>query len=39
MDSFSERTLKSYIIQYADNYTPAHFKILPKVHIQVPLGW
>ena len=24
--------LKSYIVQYADNCTPAHFKILPKVH-------
>ena len=24
--------LKLYIIQFADNHTPAHFKILPKVH-------
>ena len=25
--------LKLYIIQFADNHTPAHFKILPKVHM------
>ena len=24
--------LKLYIIQFVDNHTPAHFKILPKVH-------
>ena len=24
--------LKSYILQYADSHTPAHFKLLPKVH-------
>ena len=30
--------LKSYILQYTDNLSPAHFKILPKVHKSPMVG-